>query len=371
MEKLTDEKIWDVVVIGAGPAGSVASLEIAKLGCSVLLVDKAKFPRTKICGSCLNSRSLGFLKKIGIENLQSRLNAVSVNVFYMAAKQRHLSLPFSGCSVSREKLDLMLVEEAVGNGVCFLPETRALTDRVENEFRIVTLQQGTAKREIKSRIVLIADGLSGGALGEANQVQVKPKSRMGVGTIVNEGPAFYEPGTIYMAYSARGYVGAVRLEDGRIDIAAALHPSLIKAGIENSIHSIWKEAGIPQIDFDPKTHWLGTPPLTRARSELSGERFFVIGDAAGYTEPFTGEGISWALESAISVAPIAASAARSWSGQCRSDWNKAYIHSLRNRQRISQWLMMSLRAPSLVNFAMSWVQKIPKLANPLIERVGT
>ena len=53
---------WDVVVVGAGPAGSMAALEIARRGRSVLLVDKASFPRYKVCGCCLNARALSLLE---------------------------------------------------------------------------------------------------------------------------------------------------------------------------------------------------------------------------------------------------------------------------------------------------------------------
>ena len=61
--------VWEAVVIGAGPAGAVAARELAHQGLSVLLVDKARFPRRKVCGGCLNAAVLMLLEQIGLGDL--------------------------------------------------------------------------------------------------------------------------------------------------------------------------------------------------------------------------------------------------------------------------------------------------------------
>ena len=71
---------WDAVVVGAGPAGSVAARELARRGVSVLLVDKATFPRAKVCGCCLNAAALDTLAKIGLADLPRRCGAVPCRV---------------------------------------------------------------------------------------------------------------------------------------------------------------------------------------------------------------------------------------------------------------------------------------------------
>ena len=57
---------WDALVIGAGPAGSVAARELARRGCRVLLVDKATFPRPKVCGCCVNGAAIRALERLGL-----------------------------------------------------------------------------------------------------------------------------------------------------------------------------------------------------------------------------------------------------------------------------------------------------------------
>ncbi|HEY7428386.1 MAG TPA: FAD-dependent oxidoreductase, partial [Gemmataceae bacterium] len=59
-------RTWDVVVVGAGPAGAMAAHELARRGCAVLLVDRAAFPRWKVCGCCLNGHALVTLQAAGL-----------------------------------------------------------------------------------------------------------------------------------------------------------------------------------------------------------------------------------------------------------------------------------------------------------------
>ncbi len=73
--KCPASRLWDVVVIGAGPAGAVSALLLAREGKKVLLVDKAVFPRSKVCGSCLSSKTLDYLNQAGLGDLPSSLNA--------------------------------------------------------------------------------------------------------------------------------------------------------------------------------------------------------------------------------------------------------------------------------------------------------
>jgi flavin-dependent dehydrogenase len=64
---------WEVVVIGAGPAGSIAARECAKQGLRTLLVDKAAFPRPKVCGCCLNANAMATLERLGLGGAVARL----------------------------------------------------------------------------------------------------------------------------------------------------------------------------------------------------------------------------------------------------------------------------------------------------------
>ncbi len=100
-----------------------------------------------------------------------------------------------------------------------------------------------------------------------------------------------------MACGRRGYLGLVRLEDGRLNLAAALDPCWMRVcgGPGPAAARLLAEVGWPPVPNLAEQNWRGTPALTRQARRRAAERLFLIGDAAGYIEPFTGEGMAWAL----------------------------------------------------------------------------
>jgi hypothetical protein len=172
-------------------------------------------------------------------------------------------------------------------------------------------------------VTVVATGLADTIRLSGDANDVAPSSRIGMGTTLPAGAGGPPPGELVMAVSRGGYCGIVRLEDGRIDIAAALDRGLIAqtGSPARAVASILAETmflaesgggispGDPpgRIMLDSKllgaATWRGTPPLTRSQpvADATG-RILRIGDAAGYVEPFTGEGMGWALASALESA---------------------------------------------------------------------
>ena len=113
---------WDVIVVGAGPAGSVTARELARRGRRVLLVDKAIFPRMKVCGCCLNSAAIRTLERLGLAHVLE--GAIPLDRVRIAAGARSadVNLP-RGMALSREVLDARLVEAAIEAGAEFRPGT--------------------------------------------------------------------------------------------------------------------------------------------------------------------------------------------------------------------------------------------------------
>ncbi len=102
--------------------------------------------------------------------------------------------------------------------------------------------------------------------------------------------------------------------DGRGNLAAAIDLSALKSAADPAqvVHSILEDAGLPPPTFSRCDAWRGTIPLMRQTNRLSSHRVLLLGDAAGYAEPFTGEGIGWALSSAIAVTPVVTSNLERW-----------------------------------------------------------
>lgn len=366
---------WDVAVVGAGPAGSFAAYELARRGAAVLLVDKAPFPRWKVCGACINGRALSILRQSGLESLVPRQGAVPLSRFRVHAGRRAADVPLpDGAALSREALDSALVEAAIAAGCAFLPETNATLGIATAEARAVSLQQRSGSSQIIASVVLAADGLAGSLLSRqpGHPMHVRPDSWIGAGTVAHHAPGSYSPGTIFMGCGREGYLGLVRVEDGRLNIAAAMNPDGIKqaGGPGRAAMAILSQAGLPDFPGLERLIWRGTPSLTRRAARVASHRLFVLGDAAGYVEPFTGEGIAWALASGRAVAPLALQALSSWRPGLAAEWCARHEKTIGRRQGICSALTAALRHRLFCRAMVFALARAPVLAHAVARHLN-
>ena len=116
--------------------------------------------------------------------------------------------------------------------------------------------------------------------------------------------------------------------------------------------------------------WHGTPPLTNHPSRVSGERIFLVGDAGGYVEPFTGEGIAAALESAGAVVPMIARACRNWDDSLVDQWQQIHLRLVSERQTTCRRLAWMLRHPTAIAVALAACRAYPSLARRVISKIN-
>jgi len=376
---------WPVVVVGAGPAGALAAYLLARAGVDVLLVDRASFPRWKVCGCCLNPWALATLRQVGLGELSERLKAVPLSELCWAAggSSARVSLP-AGVSLSRQAFDMGLIEAAIGAGAKFRPQTTAhcvgqvsnlpKMDRLEtcpHEYRPLRLQTEGGSSEITTQVLLAADGLGGQLLAQEMRSVIASHSRIGAGAIAPAETPFFAPGIIYMTSAADGYVGLVRLEDGTLDLAAALDPVAVKRlHVAETVRHILQCSGWPTWPNPATLTWHGTPALTRRPAAVSGTRLFLIGDASGYVEPFTGEGIGWALASAQAVIPFVLEALSSWHNDIAARWQLRHQHLFTAARRRCRLVTTLLRSPGLTALAVRVLAHFPALARPWIPFQG-
>jgi flavin-dependent dehydrogenase len=114
--------------------------------------------------------------------------------------------------------------------------------------------------------------------------------------------------------------------------------------------------------------WLGTLPLTRRLARPAARAVFVLGDAAGYVEPFTGEGMAWAFAGAEAVVPFAKRAIESGGRGLEDAWARALASTIGQDQRRCRVLAWNLRQPVLVAMFMSLLRRHPGLAAPVLAR---
>jgi flavin-dependent dehydrogenase len=394
---------WDIVIIGAGPAGAFAANLLSGADRRVLLIDKATFPRQKVCGCCINAAAISLLKAHGLGEIIDTLGGIPLKSLELheASESVNVALP-GGISLSRSSLDTALVSAAISKGVTFLPGVLAQVEaqveapvmlQVESPseapaeslikdpssnaanhtLRSITLLSDGTKLTITSRVILVADGLSGRALELLPQFDciAEPQSRFGCGTIIDDAPDFYQPGYIYMACTDNGYAGLVRLEDGRVDVAAAmdLNYSRAQGGASRAVMQILKDSHLPVPPSLAQVQWGGTEPLTRKRKCIAANGIFVIGDACGYAEPFTGEGIAWALTSAAAVTSIVKEALTKWQPSLSDKWQRRHRQMMRPRHKRCQLIGQGLRRRYVRRVALPLLTVLPNIAAAIVKQI--
>jgi flavin-dependent dehydrogenase len=123
--------------------------------------------------------------------------------------------------------------------------------------------------------------------------------------------------------------------------------------------TILSEGGFPPINGLATALWQGTIGLTRTTRPLADTRLFVLGDAAGYVEPFTGEGIAWALAGGRAIGPMALRAIERWEPRMAREWETLHGRVVRRRQILSRAAAVVLRRPWMVRTAFEILVRMP------------
>lgn len=370
---------WDVIVIGAGVAGCISARQYAQWGWKTLLVEGRAVPRPKVCGGCLNSRAIRILDQIGLTQIVHGLRGEPFYGISLASgpSTAFLTLP-AGFSVTRQTLDLALIDAARAAGAVVLTETSAAVQpEINGATRRVELRCHARVSSVHAKVVVCADGLlrtSLHALPLMKTTQVA-NSRIGVGAVFEAGTVCDSLADrvprhrITMIAERHGYVGITWAEAGRLSVAAALDPHFMKSARSPgaAINQLLARHGI---EFPEDSGWQGTPSLSVSPRRNSAERIFVIGDAAGYVEPFTGEGMAAAAEEAVSVAPLVREAVQGWHPALAESWQRQHRCQFRKRQRICQLASILLRRPWLSRLAVTSMNLFPQPVNYLVNCIA-
>ena len=375
------DRKWDVIVIGAGPAGLLAARLLAQRQRSVLLIEAKSFPRYKVCGGCLNAHALAILAEAGLGHLPHDAGGVPIDALEVCCGGRsaRFALP-GGLSLSRSLFDQRLLEAALEVGVRLVSQSTATVEQSrDGPWRIVTAQQRQSTARLAARVVVCADGLLRSAVRQFPELasRVAPQSRLGIGAFLTSAEiseaarARIATGMITMVVGSMGYVGLARAESNGLSVAAAISPEGLKAtgSPAAAVARILTEAGLPFPDPSGLGEWHGTPLLTSRARRVAAAQLFVLGDAAGYVEPFTGEGMAAALDGAWLAAPLIDRAVDGWDDSLSRAWETTYHRAIRRRQWICRGLTTLARRPLLVRGALPLIARFPAAARLLISRV--
>jgi geranylgeranyl reductase family protein len=316
---------YDVIIVGGGPAGSTLAWELARRGITTLLLERARFPREKVCGDYVEPRGLRIIQKMGcLDHLEadSPLPISHSATFVNAQRAYQGRIPFYGVGgdmpphgyiIPREKLDTVLFEAAAKAGAVALPESGVTGVTVSRSGVTVEVSRGKTSIFYRGRAVVGADG---------------------VNSVVARSLELHVSDLRYTAVSQRGYAEGI---DGDVGEAVFyfekdFFPGYgwmfpMRRGKVNVGVGVLSEASrrsglnIPQllVEFIQKLKCshprcsklrLCRPPIGGIVRTFGGagpnyfSRGMLIGDAGSFVDPMTGEGITPAMESGILAASV-------------------------------------------------------------------
>jgi flavin-dependent dehydrogenase len=342
----------------------------------VILLDAASMPRPKVCGCCLSRTAMEELLRLeatdgGSSRIAARVLPLQAVTLAGSRSRARIAMKGGG-TLSRERLDAALVCEAVVAGAAWLPETHITAVEDGATGVVIHGRRDGGRIAVRADVAVIASGLGGAVRIAGRRGHVAAgSSRLGIGAVLPPGAFDLPTGELLMAIARGGYCGLVRLEDGRVDLAAAIDRDLLSAARSpaEAVAAILAESLGPEA-MAAVTPWLaeatvrGTPPLTHAAGPVAGKwgRMLRIGDAAGYVEPFTGEGMGWALASARLLDEAIDLPSFGTLGDAATRYATAYRHRFATHHARCRSVARAVRRPLVVACVAAVARAFPGVA---------
>jgi len=334
---------FQTLIIGAGPAGGMLALSLAIRGHKVALVEQSQFPRNKVCGCCLGPVGRNILKLYGIQP-----SGLPINTLKFSYKNKSINLSnFQSKVISRSVLDSEILNSAVAAGVkLYQPVTFDSYSRELDGQCKVNLHNGLQKISIQVKNLVLANGVRGGSMAGFNYISDKPPNNGFGFTAFAEAKTEEQCLDLYLIKN--GYLGIAPLVGNKLVISGFLRRGN-KQDAKTFIHeTLVKNLGVENYDWQGGTGLLRSAPAVVAQQGA-----FLLGDAAGYLEPITGEGISWALEEALLLSQIITSNTIN-----KEDaWVKTHAAFKKSRFRPCSFISRLARSPRLFMFLASLIDK--------------
>ena len=275
---------YDLIVVGAGPAGSACAITAARAGARVLLLEKDHFPRQKVCGEFVSPESLGLLHGF-LENgkFQSCPQVISSR---RVLDDKVLKLPVSPAaqSIPRFDLDPALFTAAQNSGVTACEGITVKEVQQDEVFYIRTSESTYAARAVVNAT---------GRWSKLTQFDVAGKDKwIGLKAHFTE---LSPPQTVDLYFFPGGYCGVTPVGKNSVNACA-----MVRADAARTMDDIFtKEPRLCERSraWQPLFPAVTTSPLYFREPETESDGVFLAGDAAGFIDPFAGDGISLALQS--------------------------------------------------------------------------
>jgi len=379
---------YDVIIIGAGPAGCASALFLYQKGLRVLVLDRAAFPRDKVCGEFISPAADDILEEIGVlEAIQQsnpmRLQGVAVSSYgkpelcinYPPLPGR--IKPMTSLSLPRYQLDYLMIQKVVGEGI-EVREKHAVDDFLFEDNRVTGVKgRDEANRPFQCSASVVVDASGRNGLSLRRLGLIKPHRGPGkIALAAHWENVQFPHDYCYMHISTPGYTGMAPVGNDSVNVVLVVEDRHVKG---------------QELDAFYQAVVLGNE---RRRSLLAGARLkeqvrsvgslaydvrpvpcgglVLAGDTTGFIDPFTGEGIYLSLRSAQLAAGVIqkAFAAADFSREFLAEYDRQRQTEFRKKFILSRILQKFIYRRQWCNRVVALLQRNPQMAQTLVGVIG-
>ena len=375
----------DVVVVGGGPAGSVTGLLLARAGFDVILLERSTFPRNKPCGDCLSPAANAILRRLGVwEAVMATQPALLAGWQLTSHGQHAFAARFAdittdphsrfALAVERSTFDAVLLRAAQSAGVRVIHNAR-VTDvaRDSGAVRGVVARIGNETVTIEAHLSVGADGLRSIVARRLGAYTRAPRLRKASFTMHAELPRNSDLGEMRLSGDACLGIAPVSAASPRHNLTLVVKRGSFdnRSGVREIVRAGLERFGIV-LDDVARGEILASGPFDWPVRRVAYTGAALVGDAAGYYDPFTGQGIYQALAGAEQLAHFASDAlrARQTDNFASCGYAEAQRRITAPARRMQRIIEFVCARPRLSDFAFAKFGRDDVLASALVAVTG-
>jgi geranylgeranyl reductase family protein len=356
--------MFDVAIVGGGPAGASCAAFCAAAGLRAVVLEREKFPREKVCGDCINPACWPILRRLGVaDRVRSLPHGKLAQVEFISVGGRSLSVRLpcgddAEIAIKRSLFDQLLLNRTKELGATVF-ESITVTAVTSPDPRTGHWRISAGEQTFEARTLVAADGRNSSLARLCGLLPKAAKERVALQSHVRLPADFGD--RVVLEFRPEGYSGQAPVGNGELNVCLVSIPKKI-----GSLRA-WAEE---RFDLSSNHSWRTITPLAREPISPGQPSLFLVGDAARVVEPFTGEGIYYALASGeLAAKAIALQRESGNAADVALAYSAAHAQLYRGRLWINRLAHAAVLSPRLASAFLGVAQFQPAILRLLTAKI--